>query len=301
MSAPAHVVIETWSRTTPFGVGFMDVASGELVSEGLAVRVFTLAAGGRAVDPVAAIPNRRGLFVAHGLFGPAAFDGEDQGAASPPDGFLVEVRDDFGRYTPFVMHVGLPASHGLVAPACLTELAVATAASASPPPAPVHVPILGTASRRVPAGLAVVRASLVDRDRRKGAEFAVLEVRQSGRLLARGIADARGEVAAVFAYPEPTAWPAWSPPGPPPSPQPLARQTWSLDVSVRYRRDLPRYTPDTARPSLADLCEVLQQPLATVSTASPPVMLGGADLTYGEELVLGARAGGRAELLIDPA
>jgi hypothetical protein len=148
----------------------------------------------------------------------------------------------------------------------------------------------------------VVRASLTDANTGTPAEFAVLEVRESNRLLGRGIADARGEVAAFFAYPEPIAHPVWSPPHAPPAEQRLVDQRWKVDVSIRYRRGLRRFAseparpgrvPDPTRPPLADLCDILQQPIAHVTTTSPPMTVGEQDLRYGEELVL-------AELLIDP-
>jgi hypothetical protein len=54
---------------------------------------------------------------------------------------------------------------------------------------------------------------------------------------------------------------------------------------------LTRYRPDTALPSLVDLCEVLEQPLATVAATSPPLPFDEVRLCYGEELILGGRGG----------
>jgi hypothetical protein len=302
MRAPAHVVIETVTHVTLFGLGLWDAATNRLVSDGMEVRIFRLA-GTRPVEPVLARANRRGIFVARGVAGLRALEagaGDDAfwGALPPPRPFLVEVRDLLERYTSFVVHVGLPAGRGLTVPPCIAELAPLESV-ASPPPLPVYVPLFGTAARTVHAGMTAVRATLVDAVTRRPAESAVLEVRESGRVIARGIGDARGEVAAVFAYPEPPAAPPSSPPGPAARPQPLAAQTWDLDISVRYRRDLPRYTPDPARPPLADLCDVIAQPPAAVTTSSPPITVAAVTLRYGEELVLGGDAG--AELLISPA
>jgi hypothetical protein len=161
------------------------------------------------------------------------------------------------------------------------------------------VPLFRLASSPVPAGMAAVRGSFVDAATGNRGQYAVMEVAESGRLLARGIADDRGEALAVFPYPEVPAPPPWSPPGAPSGPLRLADQSWPIEVTVRYRRDLPRYTLDPSRPALPDVCELIRQPPATVSTSSPPIAIGGLRLRYGEELVLGGA--GSADVLINPA
>ena len=171
--------------------------------------------------------------------------------------------------------------------------------AASPPPPSPYVPLFASPSRPVPAGMTAVRAALKDAATGAAAAYAVLEVRADGQLLARGVADERGEVAAVLAYPEVSALPPWSPPGVPTPRLRLADQSWTIDVTVRYRRNLPRVRPDPAQPAVPDLCDVIQQPVATVATSSPPATLGELVLRYGEELMLAAEAGG--ELLIGPA
>ncbi|HKG94979.1 MAG TPA: hypothetical protein VKA84_23890, partial [Gemmatimonadaceae bacterium] len=121
--------------------------------------------------------------------------------------------------------------------------------------------------------------------------------------------DARGEVAAIFAYPElpelppepvlsppasPPASPLSSPLSSPAGARSLASRSWTLEVAVRYSRGLHRHPLDsTAGPPLPDLCELLRQPRATIATTMPPPTL-----RYGEELLLGAPAG--AALPIDP-
>lgn len=301
-----YVVVETLTRVAPFGLAFWDDALGRLVSEDIAVRLFAMA-GARATSPVRAVPNRADVFVAHGLAGQRAFEfgaGDDDFWATlwPTQPYLVEVVDARSRYMPFVMALRLPAPRGRAMPACVDDmwprLIESPLGSPMAAPTPASVPLFSTSARMVPAGMAVVRATLVDAETRRPAEYAMLEIRSLGRLLSRGVADARGEVAALFAYPEPATPTPTSPPSSPPSP-PLSAQTWTLDVTVRYRRDLARYSPDPARPPVAELCELLHQPLATLSTASPPAALTEATLRYGEDLVLGADAG--AELFISPA
>jgi hypothetical protein len=289
---PAYRVVETLVRVAPLGVGLWDVVAQRLVSDGISVRVFTVAQG-RFVRPVDAVANRSGIFVPHGLGGAAVFDESARPrVTSPPQQFLVEVRDPEGRYAPFVLHAG--PDRGLVMPPCLRGLELPAQGESSPPPQAVYVPLFATPGRAVPAGMAVVRAALFDAHTGQPAESAVLEVRDAGRLLALGVADEQGEAAAFFAYPEVAAPPAWSPPAPPSRPAPLAEQQWRLPIAVRYRRGLARYLPDARKRPLPDLCELLQQGLAPAAAGSPPLQVTHVDLRYGEDASLG-------RLLIGPA
>ena len=307
MTAPAHVVIERFTHMTPFGLGLWDSASGALVSEGLSVRVRALA-DTQVASTTMATATRSGLFAAHGLQRLRAFESGSDGLeawaiASPPRPHLVDVRDDTGRFLPFAMHVLLPA-RGLALPPCVDalwpiELPSPLAHSPVSATVPSYVPLFSTPARVVPAGRAIVRARiLLDRTNGAPAAWAVLELRHAGRLLARGIADARGEVAAMFAYPEPPDPPPTSPGGGAAQTVPLSNQSWPIEITVRHRADLPTY-PAGVRDAVADLCELLQQPTTAVFTSSPLAPLTEATLRYGEELVLGAPSG--AELFISPA
>jgi hypothetical protein len=308
MTAPANVLLEELTRITPFGLGLWDVVTGRLVSDGLAVRIFRLVEG-RALDAVNAYPNRSGIFVAQNFPSLRAFEassGNNWAIASPAPVFLAEVRDATGRFTPFVMHVALP-TRGLVFPECTSDV-LSEPIPPSPPMGPAYTPLFSTPSRPVPAGRAAVRATLYVAGANKPAPFAVLEVRdpESGRRLARGVANEGGEVVAMFPYPEPSSPPASSPPASPPvgviaAPRPLTDQAWPLEIAVRYARNVRLYDTDRAKPPLADLCDVMRQPLATVTAAtSPPVTLSEATLRYGEDLILGADVGAN-KLFISPA
>ena len=316
-ATPAYRRVETLAHVTPFGMGLWDSAAAQLVADGLRVRLFPLA-DVRLLPPIELRPNRRDVFAAPDLFPTRAIFDVPPGPAraarldaleaafwdgSPPDRFLIEVRDSRDRFIPFVLHVDPPPRGQLALPACAQTLAVTD--TASPPLLPAYVPLFSTPARIPPAGTAVVRASLIDARTGGPARSALLVLRESGRILGRGLADEGGEVAVSFGYPEPSALPRWSPPGPPPPPQPLQHQTWDLDVAVFYTPPLPAYVPDPADgprtpsgdASLHDLCDVIGQRRAAVMlAASPPVPLTVATLRYGEELVLGAGA----ELLIDP-
>jgi hypothetical protein len=269
------------------------------------VRVFRTT-GPYARDVVEATAGRNDVFVPHDLFGPRRFDDRSVShPASPPETLRVEVRDLLGRYASFVMDVTRRRDDGFAVPPCVDDVNWPGTEATSPFSSP-YIPLFALPSRPTPAGMTAVRASLTDAASGDPAEGAVLEVRQAGRLLALGLADARGEVAATFAYPEVAAPPTWSPPAAAPKPLPMTDQHWTLDLAVRYRRDLPRVAPGGSRPPLHDLCDLLHQPVARMSIASPPAhttnrvsvtslpgVTAGIELRYGEEPVL-------PELLIDP-
>jgi len=278
MTTPSHTLLETVEYSTWFGLLLWDTAAGSAADDGLDVRVWPLPLT-EITRPVRATANRRGIFVAPNLL--------MRTVTSPEIGYLVEVRDSLARFMPFVMHVVTPATAELVRPRCATSLM----APQSPGRGQFHVPLLNLPSRTAPAGSAVVRASLVDAVTHKPAEFAVLEVSLGGQLLGRGIADDRGQAVVMFAYPEPEPAPPWSPPAPPSRPRPPTDQQWTVSVSVRYRPPLPRYRPDPERPALVDLCDALEQPLATVATTSPPLPFDESQILYGKELILGGSGG----------
>jgi hypothetical protein len=293
MTALPYTVLERLTIVAPFGLGFWDAAAARLVSDGLRVRVFRTD-GPYARDVTEAVAGRNGVFVPHTLFGARRFierSAADPG--SPPERLLVEVRDTLDRYLSFVMHVTGARDDHFAVPECAGEAAWTSVDLASPAVAGPYVPLFPLPSRPVPAGTTAVRASLTDKGTRLPAEGAVLDVREGGRLIGRGVADQRGEVAAFFGYPEVPAPAAWSPPRSPPPPVRLEGQRWTLDVAVLYRRNLPRHSPGGSRPALFDLCDVLRQPVATLSHTSPPGITGEVDLRYGEEAILG-------DLLIDP-
>jgi hypothetical protein len=278
MTTPSHTLLETVEYSTWFGLLLWDTAAGSAADDGLDVRVWPLPLT-EITRPVRATANRRGIFVAPNLL--------MRTVTSPESGYLVEVRDSLARFMPFVMHVVTPAEPEYVRPRCASSL--------RPPQSPdrgqFQVPLFNMPSRTAPAGSAVVRASLVDAATGKPAEFAVLEVSAGGQLVGRGIADDRGQVVVMFAYPEPVPATPWSPPAPPTQPQRTGDLTWPVSVSVRYRPPLQRYQPDPTLPALVDLCDVLEQPVATVAPTSPPPAPDEPKIRYGDELILGGRGG----------
>ena len=297
---PTPAVIETQYLVAPFGLGLFDAALGRFVSEGLVVRLLRRI-GGDLAPPITARATRRDLFTAQDLPGLRGF--EAGGLLSPPMPWLVEVRDIWSRYTPFVIEALLPHAGLLLQAPCTAALWPQPLTSPASP-LPQGVPLLGHPARPVAAGQALVRATLRDADSGAPAAWAVLEVALDGRLLGRGVADARGEVAASFPWPEPAdplpVFSPGSPPGPPAPAHPLDQARWPVQIAVRWQRGLPLHHTDPAQPDLPELCALLTQPLAALSVAtSPPEPLHEALLRYGQTLVLAADAGAR--MLVHPA
>ncbi len=278
MSSP-DVVLERLTRVTPLGLRLWDAAAHAVVTDGLAVEVFVR---GDPQRRVAAHPNRVGTFVVARLPGPRdlafEFGSGDPAfwAAVTPRPYVIEVRDARGYYQPFIVEQTAPVQ-GPAVPPCLPL--------ASPP---VNVVTLfPTASRPVPAGMAVVRAELRTpvggRDGRPAlgpASWALVQVHVGTLEPVRGLADREGRVAVIVPYPEPAAAPA-RPASPPYTAGPsLGDQEWPVRIDVFY-------APVDPAPRVPDLCAVLAQPPAMAWTdAAATEPLGDQVLRYGHELVI---------------
>lgn len=272
-------VLEHVTRTALLGVRFWDRVTGRPVADGLQV-----------VEPVSgtvASVGPSGVFAFHDLPGFAASAygaGDEEFWASPPERADVRfaLTDATGRFVPYTFDADVPA-RGLFSEDC--------GLPASPPDVIGALPLFSTASRTVASGMARVTADLVDASTGDAAAYAVLEVQAPSMLTQRGVADADGRVAVLFAYPEPPPDPGGSPP---PGSRALTAQTWPLTLTVHYA------PAATAAFDAPDLCAVLTQPAGTLlGHASPPDPLGPQTLAFGRELAL--RTSGHSELLVLPA
>jgi hypothetical protein len=196
------------------------------------------------------------------------------------------VRDRERRFLPFTFDAEVP-MRGLFADDC--------GLAPSPPELVGTVPLFSAPTRVAPGGTARVSADLWDVGADAPASWAVLEVSAGGALV-RGVADERGRVIVLFAYPEPPLQPA-SPP-PPPGSRALSKQEWPLTLAVRYApASMSPPSPDPASGDPPDLCAVLTQTPATLLAADSPVTpLGPQTLAFGTELAL--RTAGHSELLV---
>lgn len=275
MSGPA-TVLERHGRVTPLGIRLWDDATHMAVSEGLVVTVFPPAQPERRAT---ARPNAINTFVLPQLPGPRVPE-EEFGDGSDafwrqvqPRPFVIEVIDRRGYYQPFTLDLSLPFK-GHAVPASV--------AMASPPSEVVS--LFPTASRPIPAGIAVVRADLetpLGNGRRGPASWAVMDVQVGAAPPVRGLADRNGRVAVLLPYPEPTSAPARPSSPPYPSGTSLVEQEWPVRVTVFYE-------PAAPAPDIPNLDRALEQlpAMAWVEDAAGRRPLGDQVLRYGQELIV---------------
>lgn len=279
------MVLEEVSLVAPLGVRFWDAVTNSFVADGLDVEAYpaanpTVRTKGLAnASSVVCFPSLPSLDPV------GAGDDEYWGGARRRE-YVVEVTDMVGRFQPFFFRATLPV-RGLFQLNCLPV----DSHPGSPLSADVAgVPLFSTAARRAPAGTAVVRADLVNGYTGEAAAWAVLEVRLSGQLLARGLADERGSIAILFHYPEPRGLTDGSPPST--IRTPLMEQTWPIDVRAFY-------SPSVSVPDIPELCAALNAPPATLwQRVAPPLQLQTTTLAFGRDLIL--RSGTESSLVISP-
>jgi len=192
-----------------------------------------------------------------------------------PRPFVVEVIDQRGYYQPFTLDLMLPFRGHAVPPDVVP---------ASPPTE--VVPLFPTASRPVPAGIAVVRADLRTPIAGSGrplgpASWAVLEVQVGTMPPVRGLADREGRVAVLLPYPEPASAPARPSSPPYPGGMSLRDQEWPVRLSAFFE-------PAQPTPVIPNLARTLEQLPAMVSieNADGARPLGDQVLRYGQELIV---------------
>jgi hypothetical protein len=280
-------VIGRLTRTAPLGLRFRDEVTGKVIGDGLVVTAYPPESPLRRVE---AIVNRAGVYVLTGLPGLSEVEygsGDDAfwNAPTTKVTFKIEVVDTWNRFQPFLLTIVAPV-RGIVTSADL--------AGSSPPQSTQGIPLYSTASRSVPAAMAVLRAELrewkLSGDHEGDpARWAVLDARIAGRLIARGVADEKGRVALIFAYPAPVTHPLGSPPAisPPGAEGPSLRdQQWAIELSASFDRLSPA-SPFPGAPALPELGAVLEQPPATIwADTERNEVLTEANLSFGQELTV---------------
>lgn len=274
--------LERLARNAALGVRFWDVATGEVAIDGLRVEVFH-----RANPHVRAVarPGPSGVYAAHGLPGLREFEFAD---AEPPQAlwpaatrpYRVEVSDPDGRYLPVAFDADLPA-RGLftwLAPWVSPPQAMPFPFTpGSPPPLVVErIPLFSAPSRPPQGVLAAVYAQLVEQGTGRALAWTLLGASVAGVPCGLGLADDRGRVLVLFAYPEPPRQVLSSPV--------LAHDDFSWDVELTAFGATP--APAGVPAPFADLALVLESaatPRAVVgSLGSPPLPLR---LAYRQPLV----------------
>ncbi len=312
-------LLERFTLTAPLGVRFWDVATGEMVRAGMTLQGFPIDNPDRTVR---AFPNGSGVMVLRDLPGlrdpdpgtsPVDFafgDGSDSFwrqwlQPSRSRRFELTATDDERRFLPFRFGCDAP-QKGFARRLCPPRL---PPASQLVPDAPGDaLPVYSSPTRRAPAGLAVVRAQMLEPPDlgsppadRVPAAWAFVEAMLDGQAVGASYADEQGRVAVMFPFPAPTDGSLLSPPSPPDSSGAggLLKQRWRVVLRAYYDR-LPRG-------EVPDLCDVLAQRRATLWEDSGLLdPLRARELAYASELIVRSRdsAGSPgeelSELLITP-
>jgi hypothetical protein len=277
MSGPS-AILERLGRVTPLGIRFWDEATHAAVAQGLAVSVYPVAQPQRRAT---ARPNSLNTFVLPQLPGPRVPEEEfGEGDAAfwkqvHPRPFVIEVIDQRGYYQPFTLDISLP----------FRGLAVPPLVATTSPPSEV-VPLFPTASRPIPAGIAVARADLLTPvagsvDRLRPASWALMELQVGTLPPVRGLADREGRVAVLFPDPEPTSSPARPASPPYAAGTSLYDQEWPVRLTVFYE-------PETPTPEIPNLRRALDQlpAVAWITDVGGTRVLGDQVLRYGQELIV---------------
>jgi hypothetical protein len=301
-------LLESVPTTSPLGLRFWDIATGTDVSTDLSVVAYPENNPSRRV---AAYRTYSGRYAFRGLPGFHAFETGAGDAAfwsfwnqSPTQQrpFIVEVRDEAGRFQPFGFEALVPGPG--------PSLFVWECARAGDPLSPAGtVPLYSAPARPVSGGMAVVRAEMHDVEHDTPAAWAVLEASVQGSLLARGLADDKGRVVLYFPYPRPLTPEVDSPP--PGTQLPFTQQSWPLQVTARCGPTSPLLSVPAVqsanRPQIPDLCKALSQGSASLwANKGHTEHLGEIRLRYRQELVLRSHEDGSPlntldTLLITPA
>lgn len=257
----------------PLGIRFWDVASDSRVDEDLIVRARP-AASPREISTAQA--NRSGIYTFRNLS--RLHDVEypatrvlGTGAPLPSRPYIVDVQDQLGRFVPVAFRVDLP----------FLGVFPAGPLGGAPADSTPGFFLFSAATRTPPAKLAVARITLLLEATGEPAANAIVELTLPDGSLVNAIADADGQVTAMFPYPAFAASLAT-----PMTPeQARAPATWSLSLRVLF--EAARQTP--LLPDLPpDIAELLQQAPVNIwpTVAGPSVNQLDVTLVFGRETIL---------------
>jgi hypothetical protein len=292
-AAPPMQSVDRISIVTTLGIRFWDAAADAQITDGLVVTAYPEGARRPATQ---AFRTPSGVYAFQGL--PGLHDveypsGDLPGPGSLPETnrFLVEALDQGSRYLPAAFYVDAPFSG--IFPTDLPR----GPNSAAPP----GFFMFSAPTRQASPFVAAVRAQLserLDAKTDRPAAYAVVEVDVPSGDTWIGLADDRGAVAVLFAYPTFTGTSNAASSLVPSTAVP--HQSWPLTMRVRYQPSSLSFPPGS---SLPDLRSVLAQAPAAIWTqrAVPPgqaVSQIGVTLVFGQEVVM--RSAGESVLLVGP-
>lgn len=267
-------------RHALLGLQFRDAVSGQVVDEGLELRLQDR----RRPQRVQALAhNRSGIFVLHAWPGLHGFETPAAPTVVSPDepaGFELQVRDARGRYLPLCLSPRVPGT-GLWAPAAAWVSPAGVWPTTSPPGATPSVPLFSASTRPVPPAMASLGVELRRASRpAQAAPWARLELWLGGTRIAEGQADEAGRALLIFPLPRPReATLGTSPAGLP------GGFEWT--VSLRGYWSPALAVPDpTAPATVPNFDDIFSQPeAALLQRASPATPLPPLLLRAGETLV----------------
>lgn len=280
--------LEHITHVAPLGLGFWDVVTGSFVAEGLQVTAIPQSTPVYRGKPSVAVPNHSGVFVFHHLPGLIVAEGgagdKDYWENLPEArDFIVTVTDSLQRFLPFKITVKAPkrceASWGGAASNTVPKI------NESLLPGTGIFSLFSSPARSVPYGLAGIRATIKMGD--APAPWAVVEAysqKEHGdpddtMLVARGIADKRGQIVLIFPYPK-FIVPADGEKNPP-----LTAQRWFISLKVFF-------APGLLYPEIPHLSGVAMQEEKIIDNLDPfgvDLPTDKAALRYGVELILKTR------------
>ena len=234
-------LIERNTLIAPLGIRFWDVATGAYISNGLRVAAYP---DDDQLHLTHASANRSGTYVLHHASGLREFE---LGVGNLPftdvlparRRFTITVKDEERRFLPLKLEADLPFK-GLFRWESTMPGGVPSDLAVSP-----HVPLFSSILRTDPAGMAVLRVELYESPTvevngvriKKPAAWSMVEARYNGRLVGRGIADDKGRIAVIFAYPAPhdsISSFGSSPAGSFTAGVPFLKEQWTIDLQAYY-------------------------------------------------------------------
>ncbi len=283
-------VLEPISRVTPLGLRFWDSATNTVVDDGLMVSAYPV---GQPWHAKKSLVNPSGVHVLQDLYGLRELE-SGTGDKAFWDGlttdkrrdFILEVEDSLNRFLPFACLLKLPV-HGLLRLQDILPLEAGNVVAIKPEalklePTALVLPLFSNPTRRVPAGMTSIRASLHNQISNAPAAWAALEVHLGNDLavLARGFADANGQVQVFMPYPKlPNQI----------NPSALGQHSWLLNIRIAYTpvQDIS----SLGAQKIPDLYHLFTQ------TLNPSLIEQ--TLEFGHELIL--KSPGSSSLNITPA
>jgi len=266
--------VERLTYVAPLGLRFWDPLTEQIINEGLRVSAVPQVNGIYPNLPMEAQAGPSGVYVFHHLPGlRAAESGRGDAAywSTPPPrrSYVVSVSDARDRFFSMQFTVQAPVK-GIFG---WDTLSVPAISPWPRQPAGV-VPLFSKPQRPVSRGEAVLRAALIRADN-SPAPWALLEAYCQGELVARGLADDRGQTALFFAYPP------LGDDSPIQQRPPLRQQTWPIELRGFF--SLAATTANGVPNLEALLSQTACTPLASLS---PPVDLPVQTLRFGRDLIV---------------